>query len=38
MNDLSDLFQLPLSEEAYAQFCELQIFIQGMQGTNGLDQ
>jgi hypothetical protein len=38
MHDLRDLFQLPLSEEAYAQFCELQIYLQGIQGLNEPDQ
>jgi hypothetical protein len=34
MNDPNDLFQLPLSEEAYVQFYELQIYLQVMQGSN----
>jgi hypothetical protein len=38
LNDLSDLFQLPRSKEAYAQFCELQIYLQVKQGSNEPDQ
>jgi hypothetical protein len=38
VNDLNDLFQLPLAEEAYTQFCELQIYLQAIQGSHELDK
>jgi hypothetical protein len=30
---LQDIFSLPMSEEAYTEFCELDIFIQSYQVT-----
>jgi hypothetical protein len=37
LNDLHDLFHLPLSEEAYTQFYDLHIYLQGLQITNDVD-
>jgi hypothetical protein len=31
LNELEDLFHLPLSEEAYTQFCDLNIYMQAFQ-------
>jgi hypothetical protein len=38
VNDLQDLFHLALSEEAYTQFCDLHIYLQGVQITNNFGQ
>jgi hypothetical protein len=32
--DLQDIFQLPLSEEAYMQFCEVNVLMQSLQINN----
>jgi hypothetical protein len=36
LNNIHSHFNLPLSEEAYEQFCELEIFLFSMQ-ANGQD-
>jgi hypothetical protein len=38
LNGSSDLFHLSLTEEAYTQFCELQIYLQAIQDSNEQDQ
>jgi hypothetical protein len=37
LNSLQVVFHLPLSEEAYAQFCELDILMQSVQLTSDKD-
>jgi hypothetical protein len=38
ISDLEELFYLPLSEEAYEQFCELDIYLQAFQSSTDNDQ
>jgi hypothetical protein len=38
ISELEELFYLPLSEEAYEQFCELDIYLQTFQISNEDDQ
>jgi hypothetical protein len=37
MNELQELFHLPLSDEPYTQFCDLDIYLQAMQINNDDD-
>jgi hypothetical protein len=37
-SELEELFYLPISEEAYEQFCELDIYLQAFQISNDDDQ
>jgi hypothetical protein len=37
-DELHNLFRLPLSEEAYLQYCELEVYIQSLQDYNLADQ
>jgi hypothetical protein len=38
LSEFEELFHLPLSEEAYTQFCELNIYLRAIQTTNDSDQ
>jgi hypothetical protein len=37
LNELQDLFNLPLSEEAYTQLCDLDIYMQALQHSEEAD-
>jgi hypothetical protein len=36
--NLHDIFQLPLSEEAYMQYCEVSVLIQSVQDNTDNDK
>jgi hypothetical protein len=38
LNELQELFHLPLSDEAYTQFCDLNIYLHAMQANNDANQ
>jgi hypothetical protein len=38
LDELHELFNLPLSEEAYAQYCDLEIYLQTLQINQEADQ
>jgi hypothetical protein len=38
VEELHDIFQLPLSEEAYEQYCELEIYMHTLQHDDSNDK